>query len=189
MVMTDELEKVREGTRSPWDGFRTGLRQQEVNVRDFIQQNYEPYEGDGGFLEAATDRTNRIWRGLNDLFVEERRKGVLDVSQVPSTIPYRDAADGISLTTSMIAEGPGRVREDRLANLTSILDAFFRATGYHMNINVLNRDTLIDAMDHPEGYPNLTIRVSGYAVNFVRLPRDQQMDVINRTFHGAELHD
>jgi len=100
-------------------------------------------------------------------------------------IPYRDAADGISLTTTLVPEGLGRVAEDRVTNLVSILDAFFSATGYHMNINVLNRDTLIDAMDHPEKYPSLTIRVSGYAVNFVRLTREQQMDVINRTFHGA----
>ena len=100
-------------------------------------------------------------------------------------IPYRDAADGISLTTSLVPEGLGRVAEDRVNNLTGILDTFFGTTGYHMNINVLNRETLMDAMDHPEKYPSLTIRVSGYAVNFVRLTRDQQMDVINRTFHGA----
>ena len=100
-------------------------------------------------------------------------------------IPYRDAADGISLTASLVPEGLGRVGVDRVNNLTGILDAFFGVTGYHMNVNVLNRDTLLDAMDHPEKYPSLTIRVSGYAVNFVRLTRDQQMDVINRTFHGA----
>ena len=77
------------------------------------------------------------------------------------------------------------IAEDRIGNLTGMLDAFFSVTGYHMNVNVLNRDTPLDAMDHPERYPSLTIRVSGYAVNFVRLTREQQMDVINRTFHGA----
>jgi formate C-acetyltransferase len=100
-------------------------------------------------------------------------------------IPYRDAEDGISLTTSIVPVGLGKTREERVTNLTAILDAFFGATGYHMNVNVLNRETLLDAMDHPEKYPSLTIRVSGYAVNFVRLTREQQMDVINRTFHGA----
>ena len=100
-------------------------------------------------------------------------------------IPYRDAADGISLTTTLLPEGLGRVEEDRIKNLRGMLDAFFGSTGYHMNVNVLNRETLLDAMDHPEKYPSLTIRVSGYAVNFVRLSREQQLDVINRTFHGS----
>jgi formate C-acetyltransferase len=99
-------------------------------------------------------------------------------------IPYRDAADGISLTSTLIPESLGRVLEDRVTNLRGMLDAFFGVTGYHINVNVLNRETLMDAMDHPEKYPQLTIRVSGYAVNFVRLTREQQMDVINRTFHG-----
>jgi formate C-acetyltransferase len=100
-------------------------------------------------------------------------------------IPYRDAADGISLTASLVPGGLGRVADDRTTNLTGMLDAFFGSTGYHMNVNVLNREMLMDAMDHPDKYPHLTIRVSGYAVNFVRLSREQQMDVINRTFHGA----
>ena len=100
-------------------------------------------------------------------------------------IPYRDAADGISLTATLVPEGLGRIAPDRIANLTAILDAFFSTTGFHMNVNVLNREALLDAMDHPEKYPSLTIRVSGYAVNFVRLTREQQMDVINRTFHGV----
>jgi len=99
-------------------------------------------------------------------------------------IPYRDAADGISLTATLVPTGLGRVHADRVTNLRAMLDAFFSGTGYHMNVNVLNREMLLDAVEHPEKYPNLTIRVSGYAVNFVRLTREQQMDVINRTFHG-----
>jgi len=100
-------------------------------------------------------------------------------------IPYRDAQDGISLTTTLLPTGLGRVEKERIPNLVSILDAFFGATGFHMNVNVLNREMLLDAMEHPEKYPSLTIRVSGYAVNFVRLTREQQNDVISRTFHGA----
>jgi formate C-acetyltransferase len=103
-------------------------------------------------------------------------------------IPYRDAQDGISLTTTLVPSGLGRTAEDRLTNLTAMLDAFFSATGFHMNVNVLNRETLLDAVEHPDKYPSLTIRVSGYAVNFVRLTREQQMDVINRTFHGEGVH-
>jgi formate C-acetyltransferase len=100
-------------------------------------------------------------------------------------IPYRDAADGISMTATLVPTALGRVEDDQVTNLTGILDAFFSSTGYHMNVNVLNRETLVDAMEHPEKYPSLTIRVSGYAVNFVRLTREQQLDVINRTFYGG----
>src|SRR5262245_1619622 len=71
---------------SPWTGFKPGLWQEEINVRDFIQQNYQPYDGDETFLASATDRTKRLWAKLNELFVEERKKGVLDVSRVPSSI-------------------------------------------------------------------------------------------------------
>jgi formate C-acetyltransferase len=102
-----------------------------------------------------------------------------------SKIPYRDAQDGISLTASLVPQGLGRSQGEQVDNLVGILDAFFGATGYHANVNVLNREMLLDAMEHPEKYPQLTIRVSGYAVNFVRLTKEQQMDVINRTFHGA----
>jgi formate C-acetyltransferase len=111
--------------------------------------------------------------------------GILASAASVSKIPYRDAQDGISLTTSMVPEGLGRSNGEQVDNLVGVMDSFFGGAGYHMNVNVLNREMLIDAMEHPEKYPSLTIRVSGYAVNFVRLTRDQQMDVINRTFHGA----
>jgi formate C-acetyltransferase len=111
--------------------------------------------------------------------------GIMASAASVSKIPYRDAADGISLTATMVPEGLGRTPDEQVGNLVGLLDAFFGANGYHANVNVLNRAMLLDAMDHPEKYPQLTIRVSGYAVNFIRLTRDQQMDVINRTFHGA----
>jgi formate C-acetyltransferase len=110
--------------------------------------------------------------------------GIMASAASVTKIPYRDAADGISLTTTMVPEGLGRTEVEQIDNLVGILDAFFGASGYHANINVLNREMLLDAMEHPEKYPSLTIRVSGYAVNFVRLTREQQLDVINRTFHG-----
>ena len=111
--------------------------------------------------------------------------GMMASAASVSKIPYRDAADGISLTTTLVPDGLGRTPEDQITNLVGLLDTFFGGTGFHANVNVLNRSMLIDAMDHPEKYPQLTIRVSGYAVNFIRLTREQQMDVINRTFHGA----
>jgi formate C-acetyltransferase len=111
--------------------------------------------------------------------------GIMASAASVAKIPYRDAADGISLTSTLVPEGLGRTPGEQVDNLVGVLDAFFGAGGYHMNVNVLNRAMLLDAMEHPEKYPQLTIRVSGYAVNFVRLTREQQMDVINRTFHGA----
>jgi formate C-acetyltransferase len=110
--------------------------------------------------------------------------GIMASAASVAKIPYRDAADGISLTATMVPQGLGRTAEDQIMNLVGLLDAFFGASGYHANVNVLNREMLLDAMEHPEKYPQLTIRVSGYAVNFVRLTREQQLDVINRTFHN-----
>ena len=100
-------------------------------------------------------------------------------------IPYAQCQDGISLTSSIVPSGLGASREDQVRNLAGALDGFFGTRGFHVNVNVLNRDLLLDAMEHPEKYPQLTIRVSGYAVNFVKLTREQQLDVVNRTFHGA----
>ncbi|MCX4964096.1 formate C-acetyltransferase [Streptomyces sp. NBC_00654] len=100
-------------------------------------------------------------------------------------LPYDDAEDGISLTNTITPDALGRTPEERIANLSGVLDGFMASDGFHMNVNVLNKATLEDAMEHPENYPQLTIRVSGYAVNFVRLTREQQLDVINRTFHGS----
>ena len=123
--------------------------------------------------------------GANPMHGRDKH-GIHAAAASVAKIPFRDAADGVSLTASLLPEGLGRTAPDRITNLRGILDAFFSATGYHMNVNVINRETLLDAMDHPENYPHLTIRVSGYAVNFVRLTREQQMDVISRTFHGSQ---
>ena len=99
-------------------------------------------------------------------------------------LPYDDAEDGISLTISVVPSSLG-TEEERISRAVNGLDAYFSSDGFHANLNVLNRDTLLDAMEHPEEYPQLTIRVSGYAVNFTKLTKQQQLDVINRTFHGA----
>ncbi|WP_411140162.1 formate C-acetyltransferase [Streptomyces sp. x-80] len=100
-------------------------------------------------------------------------------------LPYDDAEDGISLTNTITPDALGRTPQERVDNLAGVLDGFMASDGFHMNVNVLDKATLQDAMEHPENYPQLTIRVSGYAVNFVRLTREQQLDVINRTFHGS----
>jgi formate C-acetyltransferase len=110
--------------------------------------------------------------------------GALAALMSVAKIPYDDAEDGISLTLSMVPAALGSESE-RIERGVNALDAYFSIGGFHVNINVLNRETLTDAMEHPEKYPQLTVRVSGYAVNFVKLTREQQADVINRTFHGA----
>ncbi|WP_405876469.1 formate C-acetyltransferase [Streptomyces sp. NBC_00005] len=113
------------------------------------------------------------------------RHGVAASALSVAKLPYEQARDGISLTTTITPEGLGHCADERAGNLVGILDAYTAAGGFHMNVNVLDRATLQDAMEHPENYPDLTIRVSGYAVNFVRLTREQQLDVISRTFHGS----
>ena len=112
-------------------------------------------------------------------------RGVLASALSVAKLPYDESQDGISLTATVVPSGLGRDKKEQVKNLTSILDAYNVHEGFHVNVNVLNRETLEDAMENPEKYPQLTVRVSGYAVNFVRLTREQQEDVLSRTFHAG----
>ena len=109
--------------------------------------------------------------------------GALAVMNSIAKLPYEYSEDGISYTFSISPATLGKDEDLKINNLVSMLDGFFVQTGHHINVNVFDRDLLIDAMDHPEKYPQLTIRVSGYAVNFIKLTREQQLEVIHRTIH------
>lgn len=111
------------------------------------------------------------------------KSGILAAAASVAKLPYDSALDGISWTASMVPEAFGKTSIDRVRNLANCLDGFCSHNGFHMNVNVMKRETLLDAMEHPENYPQLTVRVSGYAVNFVRLSKEHQLEVINRTFH------
>ena len=112
-------------------------------------------------------------------------KGTLASLASVAKLPYAYAMDGISNTFSIVPKALGKEEENQIHNLVSILDGYAIKSGHHLNVNVFNRETLLDAMEHPELYPQLTIRVSGYAVNFIKLTKEQQLDVINRTFHES----
>ena len=109
--------------------------------------------------------------------------GALAVMNSIAKLPFEDAEDGISYTFSITPGTLGKTEDERVTNMVNMLDGYFKQTGHHINVNVFDRSLLLDAMDHPEKYPQLTIRVSGYAVNFTKLTREQQLDVVNRTIH------
>ena len=118
--------------------------------------------------------------GANPMHGRDTKGAVASLASV-AKLPFEHAQDGISYTFAITPETLGKTLDEKQGNLVGLLDGYFNQKGHHLNVNVFNRSLLEDAMQHPEKYPQLTIRVSGYAVNFIKLTKEQQLDVINRT--------